>query len=1060
MTSGVVSPWGLLDGREHEWRQQIRGVSLVAEADIEPEESRPVLAAFGQVYGKYKGSAVTDKLRAFRKWPACVVVGMTGAAAAHYEEGTYWRKLWDAVRYPGSPQDQRVWGKSFLGALATLGLPDFPGSHQPYLGPILMHCGIPTYCLKDLLRALIEHSRRDPGLDADAFMSWATSGPHRMNSLDKPVQHLLLDGGEYAYDILDRLLELLDRLHEPKPDLFGVGLPRRLVDEACSLGQRQLLGLTPASRRNSRRRITSKPCLALDPFGEGPLVRLPPIRGTWRINVDGHTHDIRASASWAADESAETPFPLARPARHVQVVSLGDTVPLTIAVVNDDDPLLLFSEDGTFLPPSRPLPPDVVWALFPDDRELITIGEAHVVSEAPVPFGWYGWTLQELDLRETKELGLTSGRTREVRGAGHPHLLLPEPLPGITGTHRQPVYDSPPLISLPSADSARTWYIELREVNAEADSTPIRLKEYSGDVDPWRGLARPIIGTFDVTILGPLGFRLRRRVAVAEGLSVRYEPTVRLLTANGLDPAEARFVGRATISSTRLRFDEHRLDRTITYGATAFSATPPYMSVLHDNEAGGARWSAKPLHLTTEALTEAHPGVLLVRAPSTLKLPPLKVTSNSATQDVWSSGVHRDGQARYELLQVRDTASRVRQLELGLSIGNRLVPLAAVRPRVLASGAELTGGQLRLTGCRAIPGLYVGIYMVYAPWRGVSVLPVGQNGIASLPVRLRTSGPLRILPAMRDASSSWPYWPATDPSFLVQVPERPSIGDAAELALSDFLAGAGPCPEEIEYERLWLIVTLAECLQADGAREDLRQQCEMQLRSDPVAALLALSRTRLNPAEALTQLIRAGLSGLKLTGRFETADTRHLWTRLPVVAILLAGETLADPGRMPELADMVGAEHGDVAAQMLCGEADPFPGPDAENSRSAAPAALIDTARLAAEISRAVSHTLPQNATQAVSDAVELLTRTQYGALAARIDARPDGPPRLSAALALASRAAAGQADLQRGFQRKYRVLWSEIAQSMPDLVSIDIIAAQAAVSAVDRKYHTGGPRD
>ena len=37
-------------------------------------------------------------------------------------------------------------------------------------------------------------------------------------------------------------------------------------------------------------------------------------------------------------------------------------------------------------------------------------------------------------------------------------------------------------------------------------------------------------------------------------------------------------------------------------------------------------------------------------------------------------------------------------------------------------------------------------------------------------------------------------------------------------------------------------------------------------------------------------------------------------------------------------------------------------------------------------------------------------------------------------------------------FQRHYRPFWTDLAQAYPDLVSLDIVVAQAAVSAVDRQ--------
>ena len=371
-----MTPWRLLDLRDQEWRPLLAGVSLAAEIDIDPLESGSALASLGIVYGRNKDATEGERTRLLARWPACLVVGMSGVAATDYEEGTYWQKLWDAAGYHASPKDQHLWGRAFLRALSALRLPCFPGATQRFLGPILMHSGVPTYCLKDLLCMLVDHSRRDPGLDADSFIQWATAGASRMKTLDKPVQHLIEYGGEYAYDIIDRLLDLLDRLREPRPDLFGIGLPERLIAETRRVKNHGLPGSISGPRRSAHRSGVGRPRLALDPFGEGPRILLPATREAWRLVVDGQPHHIRTARAWLGEDTTETSFPLSGPAHHVQVGPLGDTETTIISVARDNNPLLIFSEDGEFLPSGRPLPPERGLDPFPGDSQASSRGRA------------------------------------------------------------------------------------------------------------------------------------------------------------------------------------------------------------------------------------------------------------------------------------------------------------------------------------------------------------------------------------------------------------------------------------------------------------------------------------------------------------------------------------------------------------------------------------------------------------------------------------------------------------------------------------------------------------
>ena len=1052
MAGTAADEWKLLDHLDRNWRRLLRGVSLVAEANIAPQDSRPVLPALGYVYGLYKGSSRDEKLQAFRHWPACVAVAMTAIAATDYEEGTYWPKIWAAVGYHGGPQDQFIWGRAFHNSLTELGLPAFAATRQHYLGPILMHCGIPTHCLKDLLRVLTEHARRDPGMDAGIFIGWVTEVPSRMVGLDKPVQSLLLEGREYAYDIVDRLIVLLDRLRDPEPDLYGIGLPQRFVDEARSLVGQKTVTLLPPSRARSRRETWNKPRLALDPFGSGPQVMLPAVEGTWRVSVDGNPTDISVSAGWEGEDSPATTFSLPRPTRHVQVMLLDAAEPpTTFTVVRDEDPLLIFSEDGEFLPPSEPLPSAAVWVLYREDLDLVQGREARVISEGEIPFGWDQWTLKELDLTEVRQLGVSEDHIRKVRDRGQPRLTLDAPIPAVTTAHHQPVYRKPPEIALPDGNLARTWWIELRKETPDAHTAPVRVTAHSGVVDPWHGLDRPVIGNFEISIIGPLGFRLYRRVCVAEGLSVRYEPAVRLLTHTGLDRAEAQVTGSAALSQARLTFGEDQVEAMITYGGTTLCITLPHLSVLRDDGTNRVRWSAKPLHLDMESFTERDPGLLLVRGLGTLRTPPLEVVCEDITQDVYSSGVQHEGRARYPLAQIKDTLAYVQRADLQLRVGDRVVPVASVQPHAFATGADWIGGQLRLASYRKTPGLHAGVYQVYAPWRGVTVLPVRMDGVIPFPPQLREPGPIRVYLAQLTANSPWPRWPSRE-SLLVQAPGRPAGENDSERDLIAFMAGDGGLPPADHLERLWLVDALAVLLQADGAREDLRRQCDMSLRADPAGALVALSRTGVSPAEAVTALIRTGLAALRPVDRITAEETRHLWARLPSVAAVLSASVMSDLLHMPELLGFVAADHGTATADVLAGESDPLARADAIVERSLAPGALIDPARVMAELEQHGDAALTRQVPELVPYAEDLLAQTPYAALASRIRARPDGPLRMSATLSLMARAGAASGSQGHAFPRHYRPFWTDLARAYPDLVSLNIVIAQAAVSAVERQ--------
>ena len=87
-------------------------------------------------------------------------------------------------------------------------------------------------------------------MDAQSLLAWATAPGRRLRlaELDGPARRFLAEGGDGALDLMDRCLDLLDRLTGPEPDLDGVRLPERFVDAARKAAAAQGLG-QPAARR-------------------------------------------------------------------------------------------------------------------------------------------------------------------------------------------------------------------------------------------------------------------------------------------------------------------------------------------------------------------------------------------------------------------------------------------------------------------------------------------------------------------------------------------------------------------------------------------------------------------------------------------------------------------------------------------------------------------------------------------------------------------------------------------------------------------------------------------
>jgi hypothetical protein len=1089
----------------------LRGVSLVAEAEVREDHRTEAASALGALYRQEKAFGA-GAVPVLVRWPACLVASMTGVAVASYAQGTYWPALWKAAWYVGNLNDQHIWGEAFADSLQRLGLPTFQDLPQRYVGPILMHAGIPAYCLGDFFRLLVDRRRQDPGLDADSFLAWATAPRRqlRLSQLDKPAERFILNGGDYAHDIVDRTLDLLERLTEPDPDFDAVRLPSYMIETAKAEQAAGRLDLTKATRSTGNRtsvgiRRQAQPRIALDPYGQGVHVLLPAVGDTpdgvarWKITADGETRTVQSRAMWvgAAETTPQTAFPLERPVRTVLVSLTGrEDLAAELTVVDQADPVLFFGDDGRRLSATVSLPQSQVWIMHPAERDLEFTGQPGRIVEPAVPFGWDGWRLRGVSLEDVQAVGLQGGRSHPVEVLARPGLLFGEPLPGVATPFGSPVYPVPPRLRLPQVAGVEIkWYAEIRRVGASAPLVG-RTVDPDDQIDIWEGVPHPVLGAFEITVRGPLGRGLRRTVFVAEGLTVSYQPKVRLLTTFGLAGGEAKVAGApgASAQPSTLRFGPGERAHPIEYMTPTESEplviTPPNVAVLCP-AAGVTTWTTSLVHLVTEDFGDA--GRLLIRVPapesvgqagqsSTLELAVL--IRGQRVQAIPVSGQQSPGLAGFDLVRAADTIAAYGHAELAVDLGDVHMPVGYVRPRRLASGVELTGDQLVLRDAAVAGGLTAGVYLAFAPWRQPAELLIAADGTASLPAELQDAGPLRVLLRIDDpwTVSSWPVWPGSK-AYACKALGVPRSADPEEQSLSAFVAGEAELPEVKHHLGwLWRLVDQAPALVDAGARTDLAERCTGELRRQPRAALLALADEELSQADVTHALIATGLTAAPPdTGQWQPDELRtleRLWAALPAAAALAAGDLVGNL----ELADAAIAQCGDNLGEILSGHLDPDGavgrfGPEAERmamwpaeqvdalwqAAAVVPQALLDadTRLMAARRMFDTRHEQPMRAAAATAKTIArtaeaLVRQSCYPDLADAIAARQPAEgksgwlalPAMSIAMALLARLAARGNSNCTMLEREFRSKWANLTLCAPELVAIDLVLSEALVTA------------
>lgn len=1084
-----VTSWELLDMRERPWRRRANAVSLAAETldQIPVHHREQALRALGRLYDR--AESVPAAQRMLRRWPAAHVLATAGVAAEHYEKATFWPKLLGIVGIHPDPAFQAMWGEAFLDNLRQLDMPTFENDNDAgtrYVGRILLHSGMPTYCLDDFFRIVSWKRSTTPGLTADEFVTWAANKAAGTGfaNVDMPVQRFLRYGDEFAVDVSERSFELLDAV--AAGNLVDDGLlPQRFCEVAEHFHQQKGIELVAGGGTVAAERGNVRPRLILDPFGQGLLLRLPPVgdapdgKAVWMVSLDEHVRRVSTESLWpgSAEPAPQTDVAISVPVRTVSVALSGrEHLQLSIMVIDDQNPVLTFGEDGELIAQGLPLPAAPVWVLFPGEPESLQVsGATNLIGESPLPPGWSGFSLVHIDLADATSVSV--GRhLRTVRRFESARIETAAPVQGIRTSAGLPIFADLPKIHLPKGDAE--WDISLHD-NA---GTVISRRRIGGGDDPnqiWDDVARPVSGDFSVRVRGPWGRGASRTFTLIEGLGVSFSPGWRRFVRGGLQPCVASIVAAPAINLSRTQIDFGFRDRSeslrVGLGAAARSlvVSPPHMTVSHQDAEGAVTPSVRPLILFCEDLQE-RPGELVLDIGAAAE-PSLHVLAHGRLVQTLSPRGSRAGIYRFNLAEIVDTLRVYPQVSLSLSDDGELV-VAWIRPRTLFSGIELDGNGLVLTDCVAVDGLNAYLFATRAPWREPDCVPV-VDGRVALPPGLINAGPIRVMARIEDpwVPLPTPTWPSRGRSKLIDSVGWLGDGSAEETAISKFLAGEpAESVEVIDFVRLWTVRALLPSLGLGERIAEVSEGIDTEIYGNPAAALVALSGSEAQTDAIPLLVIRSGLAWANLADVHETCSLP--WTRrgaLPAALISAADSLWSDE----EIEASLGV-CGDAVTGILDGK-DPYASAGhfdgsadlldqnpslreqfIQHARLIPQGLLSEDSRVLAAMDLVVSRRDPQlewlmrNARGVLAEGEKLIRiigdpKSQRAFDARRHHSRVDGwrvVPAISMAFALAARhAARGHVEAGKWVLREKRP-WEDLASVAPQLVTIDLIVAELTV--------------
>ncbi|MEZ5112698.1 MAG: hypothetical protein R2693_04270 [Nocardioidaceae bacterium] len=1096
----VLTPTEALELREKAWSRRLESVSLAAEYQVVPAHAAQMLEVLGGVYRKYVYDSYRRE-RALRMYPAVQVLATTNAAIEKYDARGFWPKLADLLQVPNSQPFQQDWGQAFLDNLAKLGLPTFRNADADagtrYLGRILLHCGVPTKCLDDYYRVVTEQRSKDPGIDAETFVSWAAGRAEvdRLYNVDMPVNRFLRFGGEFAVDVTDRIFELLDII-SAGGDGSDVPLPERFRLTALEMNQ---AGMIEKVRSRGSRGTKLYPHLVLDPYGRGPLLQLPPVgdapdgRATWVVTLDGNPQRVATEALWpgSTEPAPATTVPIPRPIRVASAAIEGrESLTANVSVVDDNDPFLVFGEDGVGLPAGIALPGSLVWLLVPGHPSgFVFDGEARVVTEAALPPGWSQWSLTLVDLAEVRSVRFgAEGKQHSVRTFGAARIEVGLPIAGVRTSGGVPVFTQLPEVVLPdSLGPDADWEVSI----LDSKGALVRRSSFKAGQatdELWSEMKRPVLGSFTIRVRGPWGRGASRSVFIAEGLSIQSSPAWRRLTADGLVPATVTITAPSgmEVDHDSVVLGPHQRDRYVTVGTGAgtmsLHLSPPHMNIAYQSADTTTKPSVRAVTLYTEDVS-ADSGTLILDVGADAE-PELSVFAGPQHIQTLTPGVGRQGVYRFNLSQLVDTLNAHKQLSISLGAEGQL-PVATIRPKRLFSTVDVVPDGLAFGDCTDIPGLVALVYPTRAPWRKPAVLPI-SDGLAALPEELKDSGPLRVSARVEDpwAPEPVPAWPEVGASRLVDALGWLHCEDPEETAVSAFLAGEGELPEQItDFTRLWSVRATLAGLNLGDRGVHVRDEVEAAMFRQPQPALLALAESSVPTGAIPNLVVRSGLAWADLADAHD--EEPPTWTtRGALPAALLSA---ADAEWSQDEIDAAIEVCGDVVAKILDGTdpfatagkfdvgADIFADNPAQRDALVALMGLVPQGLLGGDTRViAAMELIPlrkdkrlewlfKHARSVSTVTGNLLAEIAPPEVAAAFTARKhptreDGwraTPAISLGLAIAARyAARGNEPALRhmDFQRRG---WADLAAVVPQLVTIDLILAELLVAGAEARKET-----
>ncbi|MCJ7859429.1 hypothetical protein [Corynebacterium kalidii] len=849
----------------------------------------------------------------------------------------------------------------------------------------------------------------------------------------------------------------------------------------------------------------------------------------WHIDVDGRPAGFRTRRSDAPGRPVTgiLDLPVRRPVREIGVRDLTHGESWVLPVVDEADPVMVFTRRGKELTDRVSLHHSRVLVVCPTDSTAVD-----PVADRPLPVlgewqvkAWDGWVIRDLDLSEATALHVDRpgvarppmGTVRCVDARQRVWFREPEDvLPSIRTLGGLPVHSSslqavfPPTVS----GAPEIWFLSVSswagpdETGEEVtEEEPLEVPAEGGmfDVFDPEAYETPWVGEYLVRLRGPRNESFRHEFAIVEGLDIEAPASPRLGLAAGLTPVTVSlFPGAKELfipKSVEITAEEKSVQviaETDAGDALPLVVEPPRLRFQLPLVGEDPMWrtealTAPAVEINSAARFRIRPG-LPVESPRLVirdrhGAPVRTLRLGTVDQVTWSVSL---SSVKASLPQLTEGSCELEFIADGRSHSVRLVTMRPAEKRTLTYAAPAAGAPATLTvEPRADSPAWV--WPLTAPWMSARVLSF-TGGVAELPSEFTDAGPLSV--QFHNVDRFSPLHPAASPgpgALRVDAPGHARPDDGGPWTqLAAYLAGASDeLPEDTDVLTvLWDV--LAGWLTGE-ATADASAAMHAALARHPREALRAMSRSLVPSTDRPAQFILSGLvhaslrstspdprpgvawiAALEILGELaatdddDTAARREIGRRLssiggaPLSQTVETGrdatlETSCIDATTVQIAQLSPEQQEAVLSTFFAGS-QVVPGAlSEENSRLIA---VFETFRHREELGQVLADPGLLRVALALLRRIRQNNRQLYTSARVRFDKldnvdtdNPDNrwalTPVISMILAIAARMHAHGRLGSTGQLSSAYPGWAEIARIVPDLVTGDLVAADAMVLGV-----------